>query len=307
MSTQMATANTFFRGSSFVSDFVTERPDTTDTPLPEEILKPINIFADLIPLWLDPVQKPFSLDDASTVVRRASRHKFAGQHDQENRNFVAYATHRRRADDRPWKTDGFGVTARGRHPDAAGESFATLHHSRPATWNSVTAGSLGDCDRDTHKTWIATAFRRRSPLRPPWQPQIKAAGTQVEIAALLRLFGMEGTADRLRYLRDLARNDPDEPRLNIDSLRFMALFTMAERQLPEPRIGVSPDGLAHIEWRLSANGILAMEFLTSGLIRFAAISAPAQASVERMHVGGTLPKDEALEAVKPFTKQICAI
>ena len=265
MSTQMATASTLFRSSSFDSDFVTVPPDTTDTPPPEEISKPIKLFADLIPLWLNPAQKPFSLDDASTVVRRASRPHFAGQHDQEDRKFVVYATHSQRASDCGWKTGGFGAAA---------------------------------------ENWISSTFRPGAPLRPAWRPQIEAASTQVEIVALLRLFGLDVIADRLSYLRDLAHDDPEEPQLKIDSLRLMALFTMAERQLPEPRIGVNPDGLAHIEWRLPTNGILAMEFLTSGLIRFAAISAPAQPNVDRKHVSGTLPKGEALEAVKPFTKQL---
>ena len=302
MSTQMATASTWFHGSSFASDFVAAPPDTTDTPPPEEIAKPIELFADLIPLWLYPVQKPFSLEDASTVVRRASRPQFVGQHNHEDRSFVVYATHSQRDGDHRWKPGGFGVAAENRSADADSGSVETLQHIRPSAWNFVTAGGFSDRHRDTHNTWITTTFRPRAPLRPAWRPQIEAASTQVEIVALLRLFGMDRIADRLRYLRDLAHDDPEEPPLKIDSLRFMALFTMAVRQLPEPRISINPDGLAHIEWRLPTNGILAMEFLTSGLIRFAAISAPAQPNVDRMHVSGTLPKDEALEAVKPFTK-----
>ena len=148
--------------------------------------------------------------------------------------------------------------------------------------------------------------RSKIAVRPAWRPQIEAAGSIAEIVGILRLFRLDAIANRLRYLRDLADDDPDATPLNLDSLRFMALFTMSERRLPDPRISVSPDGLAHIEWRLPTNGILAIEFLTSGLIRFAAISAPAQPKVDRMHVSGTLPKDEALAAVKSFTKQLAA-
>ena len=92
--------------------------------------------------------------------------------------------------------------------------------------------------------------------------------------------------------------------MSIESLRALALFLMSERQLPDPQIGVTPDGLAQIEWRFPTNGILAMEFLSSGLIRFAAISAPAQRGVERLSVNGTLPKDEVLAAVQPFTARL---
>ena len=47
-----------------------------------------------------------------------------------------------------------------------------------------------------------------------------------------------------------------------------------------------------------------MEFLPSGLIRFAAISAPARAGVERLSVNGTLPRDATMQAVQPFTSSL---
>ena len=140
--------------------------------------------------------------------------------------------------------------------------------------------------------------------RPAWRPQLNAASTHEEIIAILRLFELDEIANRLGYLRQLVEDDPDEPSMAIESLRALAIFLMGERQLPDPRIGVTPDGLAQIEWRFPTNGILAMEFLSSGLIRFAAISAPAQRGVERLSVNGTLPKDAALEAVQPFTSRL---
>ena len=90
----------------------------------------------------------------------------------------------------------------------------------------------------------------------------------------------------------------------LESLQAMALFLMSERQLAAPQIGVTPDRLAQIEWRFPTNGILAMEFLSSGLIRFAAISAPAQRGVERLSVNGTLHKAAVLEAIRPFTVRL---
>ena len=141
-------------------------------------------------------------------------------------------------------------------------------------------------------------------MLPAWQPQIENASTHEEIIAVLRSFGLDAIADRLNYLRQLVEDDPDEPSMAIESLRAMALFLMSERQLAAPQIGVTPDGLAQIEWRFPTNGILAMEFLSSGLIRFAAISAPAQRGVERLSVNGTLHKDAALEAVRPFTVRL---
>ena len=144
----------------------------------------------------------------------------------------------------------------------------------------------------------------KSNLLPTWQPQIESASTHEEIIAVLRSFGLDAIADRLNYLRQLVEDDPDEPSMALESLKALAIFLLGERQLPDPQIGVTPDGLAQIEWRFPTNGILAMEFLSSGLIRFAAISAPAQRGVERLSVNGTLPKDEALAAVQPFTARL---
>lgn len=138
----------------------------------------------------------------------------------------------------------------------------------------------------------------------PWKLEIDIAQEHEEIIALLRLFGLKAVADRLIYLRGLSYDDPEEPTIEVESLRSMAHFLMSERQLPVPQIGVTPTGLIQIEWRFQNNGILAMEFLMSGQIRFAAISAPTQRGFEPQRVNGTLLKDEVLEAVRSFTQLI---
>ena len=140
--------------------------------------------------------------------------------------------------------------------------------------------------------------------RPNWQHEIATVRTHGEIVAVLRLFGLDAIADRIGYLRSLADDDPEEEPIEIESLRAMALFIMGERQLPDPRIGATPGGLIQIEWQVPPNGILAMEFLPSGLIRFAAISAPVQSGENRLSVNGTLPTEETLRAVETFTARL---
>ncbi len=150
-----------------------------------------------------------------------------------------------------------------------------------------------------------TAATRTSPtILPAWQIHIEGAHTHEEIVGLLRLFRLDAIADRLSYLHALADDDPDESPIEIESLRAMALFLMSERKLPDPQIGINPDGLMQIQWRVSSNGLLAMEFLSTRLIRFAAISEPARPGVERLSVNGTLPKDETLDAVQLFTSRL---
>ncbi len=131
--------------------------------------------------------------------------------------------------------------------------------------------------------------------------EIETASTHEEVSAVLRQNGLEAAAERLNQLGSLMAEDDNEPRFEIESVKALASFLMTEKQLPEPQIGVTPDGLLQIEWRVATSGILAMEFLVSRLIRFAAISAPVRPGIDRLSVHGTLPKDATLKAVSPFT------
>ena len=137
-----------------------------------------------------------------------------------------------------------------------------------------------------------------------WQPQIENASTPEEIIGVLRQFNLDAIADRLTDLRMLVEDDPEESPMELESLRSLAIFLMSEireRQLPEPEIGVTPDGLVEIAWSLPPhNGILAMDFLLSGQVQYAAISAPAQHGVEQKTASGTSPKDEIMKDVQSF-------
>ena len=135
---------------------------------------------------------------------------------------------------------------------------------------------------------------------------ISTAAMPEKIIAGLRLCNLDAIADRLSYLHRLVEDDQDEQSINIDSLRELALFFLSERQLVNPQIGVNPDGFAQVEWLVGERGALAMVFLPSGLIRFAAISAPAQRGVERKSVNGTLPKSETMDAIRPFTDRLAS-
>ena len=150
----------------------------------------------------------------------------------------------------------------------------------------------------------STAAQMGVTPRLAWQPQLDTASMHEEIVGILRVFGLDAVADRLNYLRCLADDDPEEPSIEIESLRALACFLMSERQLPDPQIGVTPNGFIQIGWPVRSNGILAMEFLPSGLIRFAAISGPARIGDERLRVNGTLPKDKALAAIQLFSSRL---
>lgn len=140
--------------------------------------------------------------------------------------------------------------------------------------------------------------------RISWKEQIASATRHEEVIAILRYFGLDAIANRLGYLHRVAADDPENETMVVGSMQELALFLMSERQLPDPQIGLSVAGLLQVEWRLPNHGILAMEFLPSRLIRFAAVSAPATHGVHRMTVNGTLRKDATLKAVEEFTSTL---
>jgi len=118
------------------------------------------------------------------------------------------------------------------------------------------------------------------------------------MTSALREFGLEESADRLGYLQRLADEDRDEEPIAIPSLRHLTSFLMDERHLGQPDIGVSPDGVGLAQWRVKGNGILVMDFLGSGLIRFAGTSGPDSQGGEPSRVSGTLPRTKALQAIQ---------
>ena len=159
---------------------------------------------------------------------------------------------------------------------------------------------------DDLSSQVSTAWLSKARRPPVWSiedlsSQISKAAMPETIITALKRCGLDAVSKRLSYLYELVEDDQDEPSINLDSLRELALFFLRERQLENPQIGVNPDGLAQAEWPVGEKGVLAMVFLASGLIRFAAISAPAQPGVESKRVSGTLSRSETLSAIRPFT------
>ena len=145
--------------------------------------------------------------------------------------------------------------------------------------------------------WHSTA-ELQGLLLPAWRALITKATSKEEIVAVFRIFGLVEIADRLRYLFELDAEEPEEPSIELESLRNMALFLMGKRQLQNPEIAASPNGLVLCEWQLPHHGILAIEFLPSDTIRFAAVSGSTDESGQRKRVNGTLPEDDALAALR---------
>ena len=141
-----------------------------------------------------------------------------------------------------------------------------------------------------------------------------------EIVDTLKSHGLNEVAYRLVQLKEMISEDSDEPDLEIESLRSFADFLIQETHLPVPEIGAGPEGYVEAEWRIPSrggrkaasdesywgrgDGILAMKFLPTGLVRFAATSGPAAQGQERLRTSGILPRNSTLSVVQPFISRL---
>ena len=140
--------------------------------------------------------------------------------------------------------------------------------------------------------------------RVSWRLYLGMTTTCQEITGLLREFGRTTIADRLAYLHGLHDDDPDEPLLEIESLRTIASFLLSEGQMRDPEIGLAPSGLVVGQWRIPPSGILAMEFHAHDWIRFAGIGSNPRPTDPRQRISGTLEKHKAINVVRDLTRQL---
>ena len=177
--------------------------------------------------------------------------------------------------------------------------------SLPATMPETAAGWLGGTTHVQKPTWWSIpgsteGTRIYGDDRSIAADRVLAATQPEEIVAALSLGGCRAAADRIGDLNEMTRDGAtDEPLIVLASLRELALFLLSQRQLGNPEIGLSPNGLLLAEWASAERGVLAMKFLPNALIQFAGVSATGGAG-PRLRVHGGLPKDRALDAVRAF-------
>lgn len=111
-------------------------------------------------------------------------------------------------------------------------------------------------------------------------------------------------AERVSYLLSLDGDDPDEAPIDIESLHSFTELLGRNQKLPDPRIGVKPDGLMQIEWFLNPDGILAMTFLPDGLIRVYAAFDKPDSAVGCAPINDTLTAAETEAAIRPYLRRL---
>ena len=150
------------------------------------------------------------------------------------------------------------------------------------------------------------------------------------IIEFLKSLGLVSISNRLEYLHREISEDPDEFPMSADSLGKFADFVLDNPLPGSPSVWVDPYGYVGLEWRIpdpdrseglsasetvprdddhlwgKGDGILAMVFSPSGLVKFSGTSGPVGQGLERLMIGGTFPQAAVMSAVQPFLSRLVA-
>ena len=156
-------------------------------------------------------------------------------------------------------------------------------------------------------SWDMTSTQNRADMRKRLfahlHTQIKDAKGANDVINALCSLGFAGVAERLAYLYRVAEEEGES--IMIQSLQNFAIFMVSER-LPEPRIGVNPDGLVQAVWKLSDYGTLVMNFLESGDIAFTILYSQQAPKIRRQKISGELPPYRVMWHIDDFVSKLTA-
>ena len=155
-----------------------------------------------------------------------------------------------------------------------------------------------------HNTLAAISFCVSHPVNEQASRITQMGGATCYEDLFSILDGIQGCSEivaRLRYLHEITQdNDPEDPPMQLSSLREFAQFFEDDHVLPpNHEIGISPNGLLQAEWHLSKASAL-MKFLPDGNIKFAATRG-RKSGVRPIH--GEDTKENALRRILSYIEE----
>ena len=136
--------------------------------------------------------------------------------------------------------------------------------------------------------------------------QIKCATKIEDIINAIRIGGFDAIAERLTLLHKIIEEEQDEKPIVLHSLQNFALFMVSESQLPNPRIGINPNGLLQAVWRIPNYGTLAMNFLPSGKVIFAIVFRQQESPPPQQKFSGTMFPHKMMYHIREFVDKLTA-
>ena len=157
-------------------------------------------------------------------------------------------------------------------------------------------------DQNRHDEWMSDEFSNIQGAAH--RKLIKNATNTQEIVAATRLGGWNTISDKLTDIHNLIAEETEKGPMELESLRNLILFITNNHKLQNPEIGITPSKFAYAEWRISNRGILSMEFLPDGKVRFAAILRTLESKSQRWSVNGEMPPVHMLNAISIFLDEL---
>ena len=125
-----------------------------------------------------------------------------------------------------------------------------------------------------------------------------------DVISEIKIFRSNAIARRLTFLHEIIEKEQEEKSIVPSSLQNFARFIISESQLPNPDIGINPNGLLQAVWEIPDYGTLAMNFLTSGDIMFAVVFSQQDPTSPQRKISGVLPSHKIMYHIKEFVDKL---
>lgn len=101
-------------------------------------------------------------------------------------------------------------------------------------------------------------------------------------------------------IKELYKEEPDNPHLSVESLRRFVSFIQNNPNLKYPEITITPSGDIFAQWRASKNRLFNAYFLPNGEVKFLVFTPNRFELGKRNQIAGLTTVELLLETIKPF-------
>ncbi len=130
--------------------------------------------------------------------------------------------------------------------------------------------------------------------------------TIFEAVFALEALGLQQTAKRVAHLDSLCREDPDEPDIDLESLKRLVRVMQANPAWGEPTLALAGEkNCIHAEWAVVGGGRVTISFLPSDRVDYTASSATVMDD-DALDIAGRHLEGEAIQNLRWFTDRIIA-
>ena len=115
-------------------------------------------------------------------------------------------------------------------------------------------------------------------------------------ATALRELGLPDVADQIDELIDDEQDDPENARIDVESMQQAITFLLLHPELPHPDIGLRRGGIVDFGWHVQPDGVISLSFDPRGSMTFAT-NVPGHDLEDRQRVSGTTSSREVVACV----------